>query len=106
MHILYRSRSPANSRTPLKTLFLKFSAETPHLAAMSNTVTTPKDEGYHRLASIMAREQDLAVSRRFGFVNIISLLSLQAEVQELQEDFRDQCKEDTTSGDDEKKMYS
>lgn len=53
----------------------------------------------------MTKDHSIAIFRRFDRVNMLSLLSLQAEVQELQEDFWDQCRRDRTSGLPEKEMY-
>jgi hypothetical protein len=59
----------------------------------------PADQnGYHRLATLMTRDESLAIFRRYDFANIISLLSLQAEIQELQADFLDQCRRDRALG--------
>jgi hypothetical protein len=63
-------------------------------------------DGYHRLATLMTKEQSLAIFRRFDFVNVLCLLSLQAEIQELQSAFDDLCKRDRFSGDPEKQIYS
>ena len=46
----------------------------------------------------MTRNNNLAIFRRYDFVNLISILSLQAEIQELQADFLDQCRRDKTAG--------
>ena len=67
----------------------------------------PRSEhGYHKLASLMTEDQNIAIFRRFDYANVLCLLSLQSEIQELQEDFRFQCKKDETSGDPEKQAYS
>ncbi|EXJ91862.1 hypothetical protein A1O3_00412 [Capronia epimyces CBS 606.96] len=55
----------------------------------------PADQkGYHRLATLMTRDESLAIFRKYDFANAISLLSLQAEVQELEAEFLDQCRRD------------
>lgn len=58
----------------------------------------PEQDGYHRLATLITRDESLAIFRRYNFVNIISLLGLQAEIQELQADFLDQCQRDKAVG--------
>jgi hypothetical protein len=58
----------------------------------------PDQDGYHRLATLMTRDESLAIFRRYNFINFISLLSLQAEIQELQADFLDQCRRDKVVG--------
>ena len=50
------------------------------------------------LATLMTRDDSLAIFRRYDFANTISLLSLQAEIQELQADFLDQCRRDEITG--------
>ncbi|KAL8878646.1 MAG: hypothetical protein Q9198_003587 [Flavoplaca austrocitrina] len=64
-----------------------------------------KKEGYHKLATLMKRDHGIANFRRFDCINMLSLLSLQAEIQELQEDFWDQCRRDRDTGLPEKKTY-
>jgi len=54
---------------------------------MNLPVLPPDQDRYHRLATLMTRDESLAIFRRYNFVNIISLLSLQAEIQELEADF-------------------
>ena len=73
---------------------------------MGTTTLPMNQDGYHRLATLMSEDQSIAIFRRFDYVNMLSLLSLQAEIQELQEDFRFQCDRDRFSGDQQKQMYS
>ena len=73
---------------------------------MSTTDNLSNQDGYHKLATLMTRDESIAIFRRFDFVNMLSLLSLQAEIQEMQEEFRAQCQRDKISGDLEKQMYS
>lgn len=68
--------------------------------------TISDEDGYHRLATLMTRDQSIAIFRRFDFANILGLLSLQAEIIELQEDFRVQCYRDKMSGNQDREMYS
>ena len=73
---------------------------------MDPTMLPAGQGGYHKLATLMTRDQGIAIFRRFDCINMLSLLSLQAEIQELQEDFWDQCSRDRTSGLPEKEMYT
>lgn len=63
-------------------------------------------DGYHRLATLMTKDQRIAIFRRFDFVNLLGLLSLQAEIAELEADFRYQARADKTSRDPEEEMFS
>ncbi|TEA19946.1 hypothetical protein C8034_v004271 [Colletotrichum sidae] len=44
--------------------------------------------GYARLANLMAKEKDVAIFRRFDNLNLLSLLSLQAEIVQLEVELR------------------
>ena len=57
-----------------------------------------RPQGYPRLANLMGRSQDAAIFRRFNDINMLSLLSLQAEIAALRDAFRNQCKADDISG--------
>ncbi|CAD0089284.1 unnamed protein product [Aureobasidium mustum] len=50
---------------------------------------TQKPQGYHRLADLMGRYPETAIFRRFSSLNMINLLSLQAELIELRENCED-----------------
>jgi len=56
-----------------------------------------KPQGYHRLAGIMARDKSMAIFRRFDDLTMLNLLSLQAEIVDLQKHFRLQCELDENS---------
>lgn len=70
--------------------------------AMASSV--PK--GYHRLADLMSRYSEAAVFRRFGALNMLNLLSLQAELIDLQDQFHDMWAEDDDSSDPNEKQFS
>lgn len=53
---------------------------------------------YHRLARIMARENNLAIFRRFDEINLLQLMSLQAEIVELKSLFETGCQQDDEAG--------
>jgi len=48
---------------------------------------THPQRGYPRLADLMGKEKDIAIFRRFDDLNILSLLSLQAEIVQLEKEF-------------------
>lgn len=62
--------------------------------------------GYHRLADLMGHYPEAAIFRRFGSLNMLNLLSLQAELIDLQVQFRDIWAEDEGSPDDCEKQFS
>jgi hypothetical protein len=53
-----------------------------------------KPWNYHPLAEIMSRDNNFAIFRRFDDLNMLHLLALQAEILELRELFRGQCRRD------------
>ena len=53
-------------------------------------------QGYHRLADIMRREKGYAFFRQFSDLNLVNLLSLQAELIHLRKEFWDICHDDDT----------
>jgi len=65
-----------------------------------------KPQGYHRLASIMARDKSMAIFRRFDDLTMLNLLSLQAEIVDLQKHLQLQCELDDTSRVGDEKEYS
>ncbi|TRX89113.1 hypothetical protein FHL15_010030 [Xylaria flabelliformis] len=52
--------------------------------------------GYHRLANIMQQDENFAIFRQFREMNIIQLMSLQAEILDLQAWFQNRRFEDET----------
>jgi hypothetical protein len=54
----------------------------------------------------MGHYPETAIFRRFGSLNMLNLLSLQAELVDLQVQFRDIWIEDETSPDDSEKQFS
>ncbi|KAG9556937.1 hypothetical protein KCU71_g11189, partial [Aureobasidium melanogenum] len=63
-------------------------------------------QGYHRLADIMGRYPDIAIFRRFGCLNMMNLLCLQAELIELQIACEGVWQADDNSDEKDKKMFS
>ena len=66
----------------------------------------PSSRGYHRLAAIMSDDKDIAIFRRFDDLNLLSLLSLQAEILELRQSLRRTCLLDDIHGQEDEKKYS
>ncbi|KAH0434544.1 hypothetical protein CcaCcLH18_05287 [Colletotrichum camelliae] len=54
-------------------------------------------KGYPRLASLMAKEKEVAIFRRFDHLNLLSLLSLQAEIVNLEAELRVASRADDAS---------
>jgi hypothetical protein len=50
--------------------------------------------GYRRLAVIMQKEENLAIFRRFQDINMLQLMSLQAEILHIQAWFKHRCAQD------------
>jgi hypothetical protein len=73
---------------------------------MTIPIDTQKPRGYHRLANLMGHYPEAAIFRRFGALNTIHLLSLQAELIDLQVQFRDICAEDDRMGDPDEQEFS
>ena len=59
---------------------------------------THPQRGYPRLAALMGKEKDIAIFRRFDDLNILSLLSLQAEIVQLEKEFQIECAADELGG--------
>ncbi|CZT41145.1 uncharacterized protein RSE6_00845 [Rhynchosporium secalis] len=53
----------------------------------SSTDPPAVKRGYHKLAIFMASEKDIAIFRRFSKLNMLNLMSLQAELIALEEDY-------------------
>jgi len=49
---------------------------------------TPENPGYHTLASIIGKNSEYAVFRKFSSLNAINLMSLQAELLELEHQYK------------------
>lgn len=73
---------------------------------MAGTDEETSTKGYHRLADLMCHYPETAIFRRFGALNMLNLLSLQAELIDLQVQFRDIWVEDDASVDLDEKDYS
>lgn len=50
--------------------------------------------GYSKLARFMSQNRDAAIFRRFGLLNMMNLLRLQAELQDLEQQLKEVWKED------------
>lgn len=54
--------------------------------------------GYPKLASLMAASAPAAIFRKFGDLQMINVLRLQARLQDLEQEYQDIKAEDVTSG--------
>lgn len=50
---------------------------------------TPDAPGYHTLASLMGRDGEYAIFRKFSSLNMLNLMTLQAELLELENKYKD-----------------
>jgi hypothetical protein len=69
-----------------------------HLYVRNDMGSNYKPQGYHRLAQVMGRSGELAIFRKFNDLNMLSLMSLQAELVELRDDFYEIAADDEKSG--------
>ncbi|KAF4629709.1 hypothetical protein G7Y89_g8437 [Cudoniella acicularis] len=75
----------------------------------TTTATTAQGKpsrGYHKLASLMSVDSETAIFRRFTKLNMLVLMSLQAELMDLEDAFEQTCFEDDQSGDDTRQKFS
>lgn len=63
-------------------------------------------KGYPKLAALMGPNLDVAIFRRFGALNMLNLMSLQAELVDLEAQLSDVMHEDASSDDPKRKLYS
>jgi len=63
-------------------------------------------EGYSHLASLMSAHPETAVLRRFGYLNTLNILYLQAELTNLEGSLLDAAKADARSGHLERSFYA
>ncbi|KAF3004794.1 hypothetical protein E8E13_002928 [Curvularia kusanoi] len=73
---------------------------------MTATNMAEPSKGYHRLADLMAKYTEAAIFRRFNDLNMMSLLSLQAELVDMQAQLREMWAEDDESHDAVEKQFS
>jgi hypothetical protein len=62
--------------------------------------------GYHKLALLMDEQNETAIFRRFGKLNLLNLMALQAELVELEDDFNTSWDDDETSTDPDRKQLA
>lgn len=66
--------------------------------AKDDRIVQPLEHGYREIAHLMAyKDSPFAIFRRFGQLNMLNLLCMQAELMELQSEFRTVCEEDDDS---------
>ncbi|KAL8742250.1 MAG: hypothetical protein Q9190_005241 [Brigantiaea leucoxantha] len=63
-------------------------------------------KGYPKVASLMSKEKDVAVFRRFDDLNFLNLLALQAEIIDLEKDLRRECRLDDMASDSSQQQQS
>lgn len=63
------------------------------------------DRGYPKLAVLMSLHSETAVFKRFGSLNMLNLLRLQAELQDMESELAQIQEDDEKSGDDVRKKY-
>ncbi|KAK9489275.1 hypothetical protein V1508DRAFT_74451 [Lipomyces doorenjongii] len=68
--------------------------------------TEPGTRGYKRLADFMAWEPSTAIFPRFRSANLLNLLSLQAEVSQLEEQLLNLMKRDDQDPNLQRRFYS
>lgn len=78
----------------------------PHEDTVVPSAAHQAQDGYPKLARHMAYSLDNAIFRRFGQLNILNLLRLQAELQVLEKQLEDIRMEDIESTDPIRKTYS
>ncbi|TGJ88741.1 hypothetical protein E0Z10_g47 [Xylaria hypoxylon] len=62
----------------------------------TRSLDEPELSSYHRLANIMQQDENFAIFRRFQEINILQLMSLQAEILDLETWFQHRRSEDET----------
>ncbi|KAK5053171.1 hypothetical protein LTR84_002145 [Exophiala bonariae] len=62
--------------------------------------------GYPKLAQLMDREPETAIVRRFGRLNMLNILRLQAEIQDMERELDQILEEDAKSGDAIRESYT
>ncbi|KAH7121593.1 hypothetical protein EDB81DRAFT_861508 [Dactylonectria macrodidyma] len=65
-----------------------------------------KGGNYHRLVGLMGQGKDLAIFRRFDHLNMMTLLSMQAEILHLESQYNRQCDQDSRSRNESEAEYS
>jgi hypothetical protein len=80
-------------------------SETRHDETTTEAGQDDRPNGYHRIAQVFAAVPNLAILRRFGQLNALNLLYLQAELVQLEDDLHDYAKKDDASPDSERQTY-
>jgi hypothetical protein len=55
---------------------------------VSTEFGTPENPGYHTLASLMGRDGEYAIFRKFSSLNMLNLMRYQAELLDLEEQYK------------------
>lgn len=64
-----------------------------------------KIDGYPKLAALMSQSPGMAIFRQFSEINILNLLSLQAEVTALEDELKELSMADKDSSDPDRRLY-
>jgi hypothetical protein len=62
--------------------------------------------GYAKLASLMGKFPECAIFRKFGLLNAINLLRLQAELHDMEQQLKEVIDDDLQSGDPIRELYA
>lgn len=73
---------------------------------MPNAVPAPELRGYPKLANLMGPYPEIAIFRRFSSLTMLNLMSLQAELLEIEDKLQTCQKEDDASSDLEISTFS
>ncbi|KAF8849629.1 hypothetical protein BDZ45DRAFT_772160 [Acephala macrosclerotiorum] len=74
-----------------------------NVASQHSNIST--DEGYGKLAKFIAKSPDIAIFRKFGVLNMMNLLRLQAELHGMEQQLEEARVEDKDSGDRIRSQY-
>jgi hypothetical protein len=69
-------------------------------------IMASKPQGYHRLANVMSNDASFAIFRNFNEINVLNLLSLQAEINDLRHKFGFLHRSDDVSNDATRREFS
>lgn len=62
--------------------------------------------GYRKLAAWMSPRREAAIFRKFNDLNVLRLLSMQAELIDLESQYNDACDDDDRSSDPDRSFYT
>ena len=71
----------------------------------SHTSDISPPGGYDTIASFMANDSKYAIVRRFGYLNSLNILCLQAELVDLEQELEGWAEDDRMSADSKRRVY-